>query len=236
MIDKLQKLINESNNIVFFGGAGVSTESGLKDFRGKNGLYKEKKQYKYDPEYMLSIGCLITNPDLFFEYYKDKMHFSNVKPNSAHYYLAKLEKEGKLKAVVTQNIDGLHEDAGSKNIFELHGTTRRAYCMKCNKQYDGDFIFNSKGIPRCECGGIVRPDIVLYGEMLNDSYNEAAYYISKCDLLIVGGSSLTVEPAAGLVRNYPGKLVIINQDETPYDFKAELVMHEPIGEVFSKLK
>ena len=179
-VDKLQKLIDESNNIVFFGGAGVSTESGLKDFRGKNGLYKEKS--KYSPEFLLSIMCLVTNPELFFDYYKSNLNYKNVLPNITHKYLASLEEKGKLKAVITQNIDGLHQAAGSKKVIELHGTTKKAYCMKCHKEYDGNEIFKSKGIPKCECGGIIRPDVVLYGEGLGDSYNEAMYYINKCVL------------------------------------------------------
>ena len=234
-VDKLQKLIDESNNIVFFGGAGVSTESGLKDFRGKNGLYKEKS--KYSPEFLLSIMCLVTNPELFFDYYKSNLNYKNVLPNITHKYLASLEEKGKLKAVITQNIDGLHQAAGSKKVIELHGTTKKAYCMKCHKEYDGETIFKSKGIPECECGGIIRPDIVLYGEMLSEAYSLASYYILHADLLIVAGTSLTVEPASGMLKIFKGKnLVIINEDETPYDYMANLLIQEPLGEIFSKLK
>ena len=236
-INKLQELINNSNNIVFFGGAGVSTESGIKDFRGKNGLYKTQNDFEYPPEYMLSDECLYKNPEIFFEYYKSNMDSSNIKPNITHKYLKELEDTGKLKAIVTQNIDGLHQKAGSKNVLEVHGTTNECHCMKCLKQYPGEYIFNSEGIPKCECGGIVRPNVVLYGEMLPEAYNLAAQYISKADLLIVAGTSLTVEPAAGLVRLFCGNnLVIINNDRTPYDNYAQLVIHKPLGEVFSKLK
>ena len=232
---KLQKIIDESNNIVFFGGAGVSTESGLKDFRGKNGLYKQNS--KYPPEYLLSYMCLVSDPELFFDYYKNNLNYKNVKPNITHKYLSKLESAGKLKAIVTQNIDGLHEAAGSKNVLAIHGTIKEAYCMKCGKSYPGEFIFNSKGIAKCECGGTIRPNVVLYGESLNESYNKAINYISKCDTLIVAGTSLRVEPAASLVRYFNGKnLVIINEEETPYDYVATLLIHKPLGEVFGKLK
>ena len=236
-IKKLQYLIDNSDNIVFFGGAGVSTESGIRDFRGKNGLYKERKDFNFPPEYLLSNECLYREPKLFFEYYKSNMNSMNVKPNITHKYLTKLESTGKLKAIVTQNIDGLHQKAGSKKVLEVHGTTNECYCMNCFKKYPGEYIFNSKGIPYCECGGIVRPNVVLYGEMLPEAYSVAANYISKADLLIVAGTSLTVEPAAGLVRLFNGKhLVIINNDNTQYDNYAELVIHKPLGEVFSKLK
>ena len=236
-IDKLKDLINNSNNIVFFGGAGVSTESGIKDFRGKDGLYKEKNKYNKTPEYMLSSDCLYNDTELFFEYYKDNMNFTNVKPNITHKYLKELENMGKLKAIVTQNIDGLHQKAGSTNVLEVHGTTYKCHCMDCNKEYDGDYIFKSNGIPKCTCGGIVRPNVTLYGEMLPEAFNEAIYYISNADLLIVAGTSLTVQPASGLVSLFRGKhLVIINNDETPYDSYAELVINKPLGEVIEKLK
>ena len=235
-IEKLQELINNSNNIVFFGGAGVSTESGIKDFRGKNGLYKEKNNLDLPPEYLLSIDCLIREPELFFDYYKNNMNSNNALPNITHKYLKELEDRGKLKAIVTQNIDGLHQKAGSKNVLEVHGTTSECYCMKCLKEYPGEYIFNSKEIPRCECGGIVRPRVTLYGEMLPEDYVKAADYISKCDLLIVGGTSLTVEPASSLVRLFNGEhLVIINEMSTSYDRVAELVINKKLGEVFSKL-
>ena len=233
---KLQKYIDESNNIVFFGGAGVSTESGIKDFRGKNGLYKKKLYLNLPPEYMLSNKCLSNQPDLFFEYYKDNMNCLESLPNITHKYLKKLEETGKLKTVITQNIDGLHQKAGSSNVIELHGSIYRAYCNKCLKKYDGKIIFNSKDIPKCKCGGIIRPDIVLYGEMLNDSYNKAINYIINSDLLIVAGTSLTVEPACSLVKFFKGKLVIINETTTPYDKYANLVIHDSLGKVFSSLK
>lgn len=231
----LQKFIDESNNIVFFGGAGVSTESGIKDFRGKNGLYK-KKYSNYSPEYMLSHKCLIEDPKLFFEYYRDNLNCLDKLPNITHKYLKKLEDNKKLKAIITQNIDGLHQKAGSKNVIELHGSIYKNYCNKCYKKYKSDYIFTSKDVPKCSCGGIIRPDIVLYGEMLNDSYNRAINYIMNSDLLIVAGTSLLVEPACSLVRFYNGKLVIINETETPYDDFANLVIHKSLGDVFSKFK
>ena len=237
-INKLQELINESNYIVFFGGAGVSTESGIKDFRGKNGLYKEKNNYSiYPPEYLLSNDCLINEPDLFFKYYKDKMDARNIKPNITHNYLKKLEDTNKLKAIITQNIDGLHQKAGSKKVLEVHGTTYKCHCMKCNKEYSGDKIFNSSGIPHCSCGGIIRPNVTLYGEMLPIDFDLAREEISKADLLIVAGTSLTVQPASSLLNYFNGKhLVIINDDKTPYDYLAELVINKSLGEIFSKLK
>ena len=235
-IKRLQELIDNSNNIVFFGGAGVSTESGIKDFRGKDGLYKEKYN-DYPPEYMLSIDCLLREPELFFKYYREKMNTLDVQPNITHKFLTKLEESGKLKAIVTQNIDGLHQRAGSKNILEVHGTTYRNYCMNCKKEFPNDYIFKSKGIPKCECGGIVRPDVTLYGEMLPNAYEIAISYIAKADLLIVAGTSLTVQPASSLVSFFRGKhLVIINNSSTPYDYFAELIINKPLGEVFSKLK
>ena len=234
-IEKLQNLINNSNNIVFFGGAGVSTESGIKDFRGKDGLYKNSNIIS--PEYMLSNRCLYNEPELFFDYYRNNMNSLDILPNVTHKYLVELEDMGKLKAIVTQNIDGLHQKAGSKKVLEIHGTTNENYCINCNKKYPADYIFKSSGIPKCECGGIVRPNVVLYGEMLPPSYEEAMYYIENSNLLIVAGTSLTVEPASSLVRLFKGKhLVIINNDKTPYDNIAELVINKPLGEVFSKLK
>ena len=236
MIEKLQKLIDESNYIVFFGGAGVSTESGIKDFRGKNGLYKEEQKFNLPPEYMLSNNCLINEPELFFDYYKTKMDARWAKPNITHKYLTKLERKGKLKAIVTQNIDGLHQKSGSKNVLEVHGTTYRCHCMKCNKEYNGDVIFESINIPKCDCGGIIRPNVILYGEMLPEDFLKAKEEISKADLLIVAGTSLTVQPASSLIEFCRGNLVIINIDETPYDRYATLVINKPLGEVFSKLK
>jgi NAD-dependent deacetylase len=237
-IEKLQELIDNSNYIVFFGGAGVSTESGIKDFRGKNGLYKEKNKYSiYPPEYLLSNSCLMDEPELFFNYYREKMDARSIKPNITHNYLKKLEDIGKLKAIVTQNIDGLHQKAGSKNVLEVHGTTYKCHCMKCNKEYPGDIIFSSSGIPKCDCGGTIRPNVTLYGEMLPEDFDIARKEISKADLLIVAGTSLTVQPASSLINYFNGKhLVIINDSITPYDYLAELVIHKSLGEVFKKLK
>ena len=235
-IKKLQELIDKSSNIVFFGGAGVSTESGIKDFRGKDGLYKEKNKYSnLPPEYLLSHSCLVNEPDAFFDYYKNKMDARTIKPNITHIYLKKLEDVGKLKAIVTQNIDGLHQKAGSKKVLEVHGTTYKCHCMNCNKEYMGDVIFESKGIPKCDCGGIIRPNVTLYGEMLPEDFLLAEDVIRKADLLIVAGTSLTVEPASSLVRLFSGHMVIINVDETPYDYLAEIVIHKQLGDIFSKL-
>ena len=236
-LKKLQEIIDNSDNIVFFGGAGVSTDSGIKDFRGKNGLYTEKQKSNMLPEYLLSAACLHQEPELFFDYYKTKMNASDALPNVTHKYLVKLEEKGKLKAIVTQNIDGLHQKAGSKNVLELHGTTYECYCMECGKEYSRNYIFDSKGIPKCECGGIVRPKVVLYGEMLPEAFDVAAYYISYADVLIVAGTSLTVEPASGLLNLYQGKhLIIINDTPTPYDGIAEVVIRKPLKEVFSFLE
>ncbi len=232
----LQEYINNSNYIVFFGGAGVSTDSGIKDFRGKNGLYKEKN-LGVTPEYMLSHTCLIREPELFYEYYRNNMNTLFAKPNITHKYLKKLEDKNKLKAIITQNIDGLHQIAGSSNVLEVHGTIHKNYCMNCNKEYDAKYIFNSKGIPRCTCGGIIRPKVTLYEESLPDDFIKSIDYIRKADLLIVAGTSLTVEPASSLIRYFSGRhLVIINLDDTPYDRLADLVIHKPLKEIFSKLK
>ena len=235
-IKKLQSIINESKTIVFFGGAGVSTESGIKDFRGKNGLYKSL--YKgYPPEYLLSKDCLEENTEMFYDYYREYLNNESIEPNITHYFLTKLESTGKLKAIVTQNIDGLHEKSGSKNVLNIHGTVLKNYCNKCFKEYPSDYIFKSNGIPKCECGGLIRPDVVLYGEMLNESFEEAIKYIQECDTLIVAGTSLNVYPAASLVRYFNGKhLVIINDMVTPYDNNADLVIHSSLGEVFSRIK
>lgn len=237
-IDELQKMIDNAYHIVFFGGAGVSTASGIKDFRGKNGLYREK-DYPTDlpPEYMLSIDLFKSNPKMFFDFYKDKMNCLDAKPNIIHKYLAKLEKEKKLEAIITQNIDGLHQKAGSKNVLEIHGTVYKNHCIDCGKSYSAEYIFNSKGIPKCSCGGIIKPDVVLYGEQLPTSFVVAMDYINKADLLIVAGTSLTVEPAASLVRMFAGKhLVIINGSLTAYEGKADLIIHDRLEDVFSKLK
>ena len=235
-ISRLQKMIDECNDIVFFGGAGVSTESGLKDFRSKDGLYNMK--YKYPPEEILSHSFFINNTEEFYKFYKDKMNALNILPNVCHEYLTKLEKTGKLKAIITQNIDGLHQKSGSSNVLELHGTIYKNYCLKCGKQYDAPYIFNSKGIPKCECGGIIKPKVVLYEEALDDKVVEKAIdEISKAELLIVAGTSLTVYPASSFVRYFKGKyLVIINNDETNYDGIADLVIHKRIGDVFKQLK
>lgn len=235
-ISRLQKMIDECNDIVFFGGAGVSTESGLKDFRSKDGLYNMK--YKYPPEEILSHSFFINNTEEFYKFYKDKMNALNILPNVCHEYLTKLEKTGKLKAIITQNIDGLHQKSGSSNVLELHGTIYKNYCLKCGKQYDAPYVFNSKGIPKCECEGIIKPKVVLYEEALDDEVVEKAIdEISKAELLIVAGTSLTVYPASSFVRYFKGKyIVIINNDETNYDGIADLVIHKRIGDVFKQLK
>ena len=235
-IKKLQQLIDESDNIVFFGGAGVSTESGIKDFRGKNGLYNENKE-DINPEYMLSSRCLYKEPEKFYDYYRKNMNCLDIKPNVTHYYLTKLEEQGKLKAIVTQNIDGLHQKAGSKNVLEIHGSIMKNYCCKCGKEYDSNYIFESTGVPRCSCKGLIRPNVVLYGEMLPVSFSIARNYIYDAELLIVAGTSLTVEPACSLLKVFNGKnLVIINNTKTKYDDDADLVINKPLGEVFKKLK
>lgn len=234
-IESLQKIIDESDNIVFFGGAGVSTESGIKDFRGEDGLYKE--HYDYPPEYLLSSDCFYNKQEVFYDFYKNKMNSIDIEPNVTHKYLTKLEKDGKLKAIITQNIDGLHQKAGSKNVLEIHGTIHKNHCIECGKEYDATYVFNSKRIPKCECGGVIKPDVVLYGEMLPECFNTALEYISKCDTLIVAGTSLTVEPASSLVRLFRGKnLVIINKDNTLYDNIATLVINDKLANIFSKLK
>lgn len=233
-IDRLGEIINKSNNIVFFGGAGVSTLSGIRDFRGKNGLYKDK--YEHSAEYYLSIDCFNNEPDIFYKFYKDNMNTLDKKPNIVHEYLVKLEKEGKLKAVITQNIDGLHQRAGSKNVLEVHGTTYKNKCIKCNKEYNAEYVFNSKGIPICVCGGIIKPCVTLYGEALPDDFIKAIDYIKNADTLIVVGTSLTVEPASSLIRYFNGSnLVIINMDKTNYDSIAKLVINDDIGIVIEKL-
>ena len=233
---ELQKMIDESYNIVFFGGAGVSTESGIKDFRSKDGLYN--MQYKYPPEKILSHSFFMHNTLEFYKFYRDKLNCLDASPNICHKYLANLEKKGKLSAIVTQNIDGLHEKAGNKKIYNLHGSIYNNYCMNCEKRFDAFFIFKSTGIPKCECGGIIKPDVVLYEEALDDNVVEGAIKaISNCDLLIVAGSSLSVYPASSFIRFFRGKnLVIINNDTTDYDYMANLVINDKIGNVFSRLK
>lgn len=233
-IEKLKHMIDECNNIVFFGGAGVSTESGIKDFRSEDGLYNMK--FKYPAEIMLSVKMFYNHPEEFYDFYKTYMNCLNIEPNITHKFLKKLEDKNKLKAIVTQNIDGLHQKAGSKNVYEIHGTTYKNHCMNCQKEYSAEMVFNSEGVPKCECGGIIKPDVVLYGEMLPESYSFAQGYIYKADMLIVAGTSLTVEPAASLVKLFQGKhLVIINKGSTPYDGVAELVIHDSLKNVISKL-
>lgn len=233
-IEILKEWIKESNNIVFFGGAGVSTESNIPDFRSVDGLYNQK--YDYPPETILSHSFFVRNTDKFYEFYRDKMLYPDAKPNNAHLALAKLEKEGKLKAVITQNIDGLHQAAGSHEVMELHGSVLRNYCMKCHKFYDEKYILGTKGIPECECGGIIKPDVVLYEEGLDENIlTKSIRYISEADMLIVAGTSLTVYPAAGLINYYKGrKLVLINKSATGYDNYANLVIDNAVGETLAK--
>jgi NAD-dependent protein deacetylases, SIR2 family len=234
-IDQLQNIIASSDNIVFFGGAGVSTESGIADFRSVDGLYHQ--QYKYPPEYMLSHTFYAEHTDEFFDFYRKKMIFPQAKPNKAHAKLAELEQAGKLKAVITQNIDGLHQMAGSKAVLELHGSIKRNYCEKCRAFFDENFILQSAGIPTCSCGGTVKPDVVLYEEGL-DGYimQQAVSYIAKAEVLIVGGTSLVVYPAAGMIDYYRGKqLVLINRSSTPTDAKAQLLIQGSIGEVLGQI-
>lgn len=234
-IEKFKKIINESTNIVFFGGAGVSTESGIPDFRSKDGLYNQK--YKFPPEEILSHHFFYENTEEFFKFYRDKMNSLKFEPNITHIKLAELERKGKLRAIVTQNIDGLHQKADSKTVYELHGSVMRNYCTKCHKFYDADFVFNSKSIPCCECGGIIKPDVVLYEEPLNEkTYTASIKAISDCDTLIIGGTSLTVYPASGLIRYFEGNdLILINKSTTPFDNIATLVINESLGKVFSVL-
>lgn len=234
-IERLKKLVEESNNIVFFGGAGVSTESGIPDFRSKDGLYNQK--YRYSPETILSHSFFLNNTKDFYDFYREKMNSLKYSPNITHRKLAELEEKGKLKAVITQNIDGLHQKAGSKKVLELHGSVLRNYCMKCNSFYDAEFVFEGKDIPKCNCGGIIKPDVVLYQEPLDyDVFEEAVAKISNADLLIVAGTSLTVNPACSLIQYFNGKnLVLINRDATPYDNRADLLIRESLGKVFSNI-
>jgi NAD-dependent deacetylase len=232
-ISTLKQYIQESSRIVFFGGAGVSTESGIPDFRSVDGLYNQK--YKFPPETILSHSFFQQNPEEFYKFYRDKLVISGVKPNTAHQRLAQLEKEGKLLAIITQNIDGLHQAAGSTNVLELHGSTHRCYCASCGKTYPESFINQGTGIPRCSCGGIVRPDVVLYEEPLDNTVlTKAVHALRQADLLIIGGTSLAVYPAAGLINYYKGnKLVLINRDPTSQNAYASLVIRDKIGTVFS---
>ena len=231
----LKNMIAESDNVVFFGGAGVSTESGIPDFRSVDGLYNQ--QWKYPPETILSHSFFERDPEEYYRFHREKLVIEGVKPNRAHLRLAELEREGKLKAVVTQNIDGLHQAAGSENVLELHGSILRAYCSRCRRPFNADIMNKGSGVPRCGCGGVIRPDIVLYEEPLDeDILQRAIMYIRNADVLIVGGTSLNVYPAAGLINYYRGnKLVLVNLSETPYDRYADLVIHEKIGEVFSRI-
>ena len=236
-IEKLTQILKDSDNIVFFGGAGVSTESNIPDFRSSNGLWNEKLKINFTPEQLVSHTFFMKYPDEFFKFYKDKLIYPDAKPNAAHIALAKREKMGKLKAVVTQNIDGLHQAAGSKVVYELHGSVLRNYCMKCHAFYDEKFILASEGIPTCpKCGGRVKPDVVLYEEGLdNDVITGAVRAISKADTLIIGGTSLVVYPAAGLIDYFRGKnLVLINKSSTSADNKADLVIHDAIGKVLGE--
>ncbi len=234
-VEQLRQWIRESKTAVFFGGAGVSTESGIPDFRSVDGLYSQK--FEYPPEQIISHSFYVRKPDYFFRFYREKMLPLGFEPNVTHKVLAQLEKEGHLAAVVTQNIDGLHQKAGSKTVFELHGSVLRNYCVKCHKFYPAEFVRDTKGIPLCDCGGTVKPDVVLYEESLNqDTLAGAVSAIRHADLLIVGGTSLTVYPAAGLLQYYRGsRLVLINRDETPYDDYANLVFHDSLGKIFSQL-
>lgn len=229
--ETLKKWLDESNNIVFFGGAGVSTESNIPDFRSTDGLYNQ--QYDYPPETILSHSFYMRKPEEFYRFYRNKMLFPNAEPNRAHKALAKLEEMGKLKAVVTQNIDGLHQKAGSKEVLELHGSVLRNHCTRCGKFYGLDAILNSTGVPKCSCGGTIKPDVVLYEEGLDsETIEKSVNYIANADVLIIGGTSLTVYPAAGLIDYYRGhKLILINKSVTPMDNRADLVISGPIGEV-----
>ena len=236
-IEKLRKMIDDSDNIVFFGGAGVSTESGIPDFRSADGLYNRSSGTRYSPEQLISHTFYVRHPEMFYKFYRDNMVITDVEPNPAHYALAELEKQGKLKAVITQNIDGLHQKAGSKNVFELHGSIHRNYCVKCKKFYDAEYVKNyPETVPLCECGGMIKPDVVLYEESLpQDQLEGAIKAISRAKLLIVGGTSLVVYPAAGLLEYFTGDgLVLINKSATSYDGSADLIIREPIGETLKK--
>ena len=243
MIAQFLQYVEESKRIVFFGGAGVSTESGIPDFRSKDGLYNQHDvQFeKYSPEYLLSRDCLYDASKVFYEFYRQKMDVRNIEPNITHKVLAKLEAMGKLEAVVTQNIDGLHQKAGSKNVYEIHGTTQRNYCEKCHKKYPADYIFHtSEAVPRCECGGMIRPDVTLYGENLPDeAVDNAIYAIRSADLLIIAGTSLKVYPAAGFIRYFAGNhLVVMNKEKlnVPINKAADLMFCEPMGNIFAELE
>lgn len=235
-VKELQEMIDESSRIVFFGGAGVSTESNIPDFRSADGLYQQK--YKYSPEQIVSHTFFVNRTESFYDFYKEKMMFLDAKPNAAHKKLAELEAAGKLAAVITQNIDGLHQAAGSKNVLELHGSIHRNYCQKCRKFYDAAYVKNSEGIPKCSCGGTIKPDVVLYEEGLDsDTISKSISAIIEADMLIIGGTSLVVYPAAGFVDYFRGKhLVVINKSETAKTVGAELTIAAPIGEIMEKIK
>lgn len=235
-IEELQKIIDDSSRIVFFGGAGVSTESGIPDFRSADGIYHQ--QYKYSPEQVVSHSFFMQHTEAFYDFYKEKMMILDAKPNPAHYKLAELEHAGKLTAVVTQNIDGLHQAAGSRTVYELHGSIHRNYCMECGRFYDAEYVKKTSGIPRCECGGVIKPDVVLYEEGLDPKTIQGAVEaIAAADTLIIGGTSLVVYPAAGFIDYFGGKhLVVINKSETAKTVRAELSIAAPIGEIFSKIK
>lgn len=231
----LQQIIDDSKNIVFFGGAGVSTESGIPDFRSVDGLYNQK--YDFPPEEILSHTFFKNNTEYFYNFYRDKMLALDANPNNAHYKLAEMEQKGKLTAVITQNIDGLHQKAGSKNVYELHGSVHRNYCTGCHREYDAQFIKNCAGIPKCECGSVIKPDVVLYEEGLDDNtVNSAVTSLKQADCLIVAGTSLTVYPAAGFIRFFNGRyFVLINREATAADSLADLVIHDSVGKVLSKI-
>ena len=236
-ISKLAELISAGSRIVFFGGAGVSTESGIPDFRSEDGVFSAIRKYGYPPEELLSHSFFTRKPDIFYRYYKELLMSTDARPNDAHIALAKLEQMGKLSAIVTQNIDGLHQKAGSKNVFELHGSIHRNYCMRCHRFFDAEYVKNHSGIPYCPCGGMIKPDVVLYEEALDpDVMRGAAKHIQNADMLIIGGTSLQVYPAAGFIDCYSGnKLVLINKSRTPYDGRADLVINAPIGQVFRQV-
>ena len=235
-IQRLQEMIDDSKRIVFFGGAGVSTESNIPDFRSADGLYQEK--YQYPPEQVVSHTFFVRKTELFYDFYKNKMMFLDALPNQAHLKLAELERAGKLTAVITQNIDGLHQMAGSEKVLELHGSIHRNYCQRCGKFYDAAYVKNSNGIPRCECGGIIKPDVVLYEESLNNhTIQQTIQAISQADMLIIGGTSLVVYPAAGFINYFNGKyLVVLNKSATSRDDQADLCIREPIGEVLGNIE
>lgn len=234
-LETLKKWVEESRSIVFFGGAGVSTESGIPDFRGVDGLYRQK--YAYPPETILSHEFLLQHPEEFYRFYREKILILNARPNPAHEKLAQWEREGRLRAVITQNIDGLHQAAGSKRVLELHGSIHRNHCTRCGKAYTAEQIAATTGVPRCECGGTIRPDVVLYGESLDEKVLRASMdALAHADLLIVGGTSLSVYPAAGLIDLYPGdRLALLNRTPTPRDSRANLILREPIGQIMAEL-